>query len=124
MIPDALPVLISYLDDELTARVAGDLVGFAAGDDWLVVSVSGGTEATRGRLWGLSVDFNAYAPSRPGAHALCRQAIAVSQRMPGLVAGELVIASVGVDTTPTDLTDPLNQQYRYIASLTVYVRSR
>lgn len=124
MIPDALPSIITYLDTALTARVSGDLVGFTAGDDWLVVSISGGTEVLRGRVWALSVDFNAYSATRPGAHLLCRTAIYHLQQMIGHYDAALVVTSVGIDTTPTDLTDPLNTQHRYIAALSVYVRPR
>lgn len=124
MIPDALPAIVDWLDAGLTARVSGDLVGYTAGDDWLVVSVTGGTEALRGRLWALSVDLNAYAATRPEAHALSRQALSRLQAMVGYTDADLVVTSVGIDTTPTDLTDPLNQSHRFVAATTVYVRPR
>ena len=42
--------------------------------------------------------------------------------MKNLVTDELVVTDVEVGTLPSDLTDPINSDYRYIADVTINFR--
>lgn len=129
MIPDAVETAIDWLRTHpaitaLAPTVAGDLVGYAAGDRWLSVSTTGGTSVIPFRLHAVSVDLSAYAETRPVARRLCATAIQALWEMRNHVTADAVVGSVDVALTPTDLTDTISHTYRFVADVTVYIRPR
>lgn len=129
MIPDAVQTTIGWLRAHpditaLTATVAGDLVGYSAGDRWVVVSTSGGTSILPFRLDGVAVDINAYAETRPMARRLCAEVVGAMWEMRNHTTADAVVTAIEVATSPTDLTDLIDNAYRFIAGVTVYIRPR
>lgn len=129
MIPDAVETSIEWLRAHpaitaLAPTVAGDLVGFTAGDRWLSVSTTGGTSVIAFRLHAVSVDVNAYAETRPMARRLCATAVQALWEMRNYVTADAVVAAVDAALTPTDLTDTISHAYRFVADVTVHIRPR
>lgn len=129
MIPDAVQTSIDWLRAHsavtaLTPTVAGDLVGYEAGDRWLSVSTTGGVSVIAFRLAAVSVTLNAYAETRPMARRLCSTAIQALWEMRNHVTADAVVGAVDVALTPTDLTDTISHTYRFVADVSVYIRPR
>lgn len=128
MLPDPVEIAIAWLstDDDieaLGATVAADLVGYDAGKRWITVQVTGGTRPILRRLDAPRLDLNAYAETRHMAHHVCEAALHSLSQMPGYTHTTGVVTGLEVGVRPSDLTDPVNNQFRFVADITVYLRT-
>lgn len=127
--PDVLKETIDYLKvhSSITSRsatVAGDLKGYTSPARWVKVQATGGTVPNKYRVWAQRLDINAYAESRFQAKALCGACLTALLSMKNMTTTDLVVTDVEVGTLPSDLTDPINNDYRFIADITVNFRRR
>ena len=125
--PDVLKAVIDYLNvhSSITSRsatVARDLKGYSAGARWVKVQVTGGTVPNKYRVWAPRMDVNAYAESAFEAFELCRATLTALLSMKSEITSELVITRVEIGTLPSDLTDPINGDYRFVADVTIHFR--
>ena len=127
--PDVVKTAIDHLTSHvsITSRdgiVAGDLKGYNSPARWITVQATGGSTPNKYRVWEMRLDINAYAESRFMAHELCRAALTALLSMKSLVTSDAVITDVEVGTLPSDLTDPINSDYRYVADVAVSFRRK
>lgn len=127
--PDPIAVAVACLKASplltpmMPVTVANTLDGFAAGGRWLTVSVTGGTR----QRWNLMdmprLDLNAYAEDKPLAHELAERAVTALLASPGYTTAGGVIRAADVLVRPTDLTDPIDHQPRFVASVQLWLRA-
>lgn len=127
--PDVLKVTIDYLSAHTSmisrnATVAADLKGYNSPERWVTVQATGGSIPNKYRVWSPRLDINAYAESKYEAYSLCRAVITALLSMKNLVTSEVVITDVEGGILPTDLTDPINSDYRFVADVTVSFRRK
>lgn len=129
MLPDPVKIALDWLAADtdiqaLPATVSGDLVGYQAGQRWVTVSVSGGSRPIPFRLDAPRLDINAYGPTRPAAHELCEMAMSSLYNARNYIHATGVVAGVQFGVRPADLTDPVNNQHRFVGDLVFHVRSK
>lgn len=127
--PDEVKVAINFLKNHpyITAygpvSVAGDLKGYTAPMRWISVQATGGTEENPVRVSAPRVDINVYAEEKPVAKNLALAACAALKSMKNHVTEDAVVIRVST-STPADLTDPVNSQYRFVADATIHIRPK
>lgn len=125
--PDIAKTAIDWLrnHNSITSRsaiVAGDLKGYNSPESYVTVQVTGGTIPNKYRVWAPRLDINAYADSKYEASALCRAVVTALLSMTNHSTDEIVITRVDCDSLPSDLTDPINSDYRFVADVTIHFR--
>jgi hypothetical protein len=104
-----------------TAHIAPNLNGYTQDQTWVEVTQAPGTRVTKDRLDARSFSFNCYAPTLEETEDLTEAALEAILSMRG-VHGSLVVTEVTVGVTPFDLTDQIDNQYRMVFDVNVYVR--
>lgn len=125
--PDIVKASIEWLraHDSITTRsatVAADLKGYNSPESYVTVQATGGVVPNKYRVWAQRLDINAYADSKYEAFALCRAVITALMSMSNHTTDDLTVTRVQCDSLPSDLTDPINSDYRFVADVTVYFR--
>lgn len=127
LMPDPIKVCVAYLKASpfITAAapvtVSATLDGYAAGNRWVVVSVAGGTRHRLNLVDMPRMDLNCYAESKPAAHELAERAVTALLASPGYRTDEAVIRAADVLIRPVDLTDPIDYQPRFTASVQLWL---
>lgn len=125
--PDEVKVITDFLDgntyltEYAPVIISGNLVGYVFPERRITVSSVTGSIVNPVRLAAPIVDINVYAEDKYTAKNLCLAATAALRSMRGLTTNEAVIAKVET-STPSDLTDPINNSPRFVASATIYIR--
>lgn len=123
--PDLTDTIISFLSahSNLTdvTRVTVDLVGFQEGDLWVEVTDAGGVRLIERRLDAPRFDFNVYAPTKKQAKNLANRVNAALYDMRNYHDGSVVVTKIQA-SLPTDLTDLVDKQPRYVFDATVTYR--
>ena len=128
--PDAVAVMIGFLSGhqdliDLGATVKVNKTGFNQGDLWLTVAnpASGRYNSARSQ-YACELDLVSYGPNKESAHELLRTAIAASLDAWGYMTTDTVVNRVDPLLGPSDQTDFVTDEPRYVASIMVYVRPR
>lgn len=125
--PDIVKASIDWLSGHSymttrSATVAGDLKGYTSPERYVTVQATGGSIPNKYRVWSVRLDINAYAESRYETSALCRAAVTALLSMNNHITEDLVVVDVECDSLPSDLTDPINSDYRFVCDVTVSFR--
>lgn len=125
--PDIVKETIEWLraHESITSRdatVAADLKGYNSPESYVTVQATGGVVPNKFRVWAQRLDINAYAASKYEAYALCRAVITALYSMQGHTTDDTAVTRVVCDSLPSDLTDPINSDYRFVSDVTVYFR--
>jgi len=127
--PDETKIIIDYLTShpKITqyspVTVAGDITGFVAPMRWISVQVTGGSMVNKVRVAAPRVDLNIYAESKPIAKRIALDAHSAMQSMKNLITEDAVITDTQV-SWPSDLTDTVNSNPRYVFDATINIRPR
>src|SRR5690242_2358934 len=120
--PNVKKNVITYVQSVMpTVHVAPNLNGYTQDLTWVAVSQSPGARITEDRLDARSFSFNCYAPTMEETEDLTEAALAAILSMNG-VHEDMVVTKVTVGVTPFDLTDQIDNQYRMVFDVNVYVR--
>lgn len=128
--PDEVKIVIDYLANHPNfisfspVEVAGDLKGYEATQRWISVQATGGTKELKQRVSAPRIDVNVYAESKPVAKRIALAAIAAIESMKNYTTSEAVFTRSPDVSLPTDLTDSVNSQPRYVFDATIYLRPR
>ena len=129
-IPDSVGVMIQFLAAhqsivDLGATVRVNKSGFSQGDLWLTVSnpVPGRYNLARSQ-YACELDLVSYGPTKEAAHGLLRTAIASSLDAWSFMTPDTVILRVDPHLGPSDQSDFVTDEARYVASIMVHVRPR
>lgn len=119
----AISFLLShpYLTEFSPVVISGDLKGYVFPERRVVISAVPGSIINPVRLAAPNVDINVYGEDKPVTKRLCLAATAALRNMRGAMSDEAVVTRVET-TTPADLTDPINNSPRFVASATIYIR--
>ena len=103
-----------------SAKVAPNMNGYNSTLFWVEV-----TEAPGSRI-NLKLDlrnfsFNVYAPTLEDTRDLAERALAAAVSMKGAYT-DLVVTQSEVQVTPFDLTDQIDNRYRFVFDVTFYIR--
>lgn len=128
--PDIMLSILNHLrsSSELTSfnvtKICPDLTGYESGQSWIKVRKAPGTAVIDGRLDACQIDFNCYAETRDETERLASAARAAILNMKGYTDEDegVVVTFVETNTTPFDMTDPVDNQYRYVFDVTVFFR--
>ncbi|MEV0823850.1 hypothetical protein [Nonomuraea rubra] len=123
MIYDPIEVAITFLKPRLPGiAVSGSLIGHATHGRSLVVTLLGGTREVRNRLDRWRLDFNAYGPDKRAALRIALTArAALLEDMPGREVGDVVVADVSEELGPSDISDPVSREHRFVFSHAIYL---
>lgn len=114
--------LIQHLQSVLSdTHVAPNLNGYTQDQKWVEVTQAPGARVTNRRLDLRAFSLNCYAPTFAETEELAEEALAECLSMSG-VYGEIVITAVTVGVTPFSLSDQIDNQYRFVFDINVYVR--
>lgn len=120
--PSVKKEVIIYMQSAMPgAHVAPNLNGYTSDQSWVEVAQAPGARITKDRLDARAFSFNCYAPTMEETEILTESALAAILSMKG-VHGDLVVTEVTVGVTPFDLTDQIDNQYRMVFDVNVYVR--
>jgi hypothetical protein len=125
--PNILLQLITYMTSHPlltgfnTDRVAPNLNGYETGQRWVEVKMAPGNRVVLDRLDARSFDLNCYAEDLDSTLLLAERALAAALSMQG-VHDDLVVTHTDVGITPFDLTDQLDNRYRFVSNVVIYFR--
>ncbi len=120
---DPVPGVIEKLSDELPSyHFAEDLTGWHEGDIWITVQPTGGTLTNPFRVAEPRFDVNVYGPSKPEAKEIALQAMQAMYRLKNQVLDFGVVTSVSC-TWPADISDPINNNPRWVFDMTMRFRT-
>ncbi|WP_433434500.1 hypothetical protein [Nonomuraea sp. CA-141351] len=120
---DPVEVAITFLKPRLSGvAVSGSLVGHATNSRRLVVTLIGGTREVRNRLDRWRLDFDAYGPDKRAALQVALTAREfLLEEMPGRTVGGVVVADVSEELGPSDISDPVSREQRFVFSHAIYL---
>ncbi|MEU4579976.1 hypothetical protein [Nonomuraea sp. NPDC023979] len=120
---DPVEVALTFLKPRLPGiAVSGSLVGHATHGRHLVVTLVGGRREVRNRLDRWALDFDAYGPDKRGALQLALTArAALLEELPGRAVGGAVVADVVEDLGPSDISDSVSREHRFVFSHALYL---
>lgn len=120
--PDLVPHIIDWFEDQLPAyHIAQDLTGWQAPEIWITVQPSGGF-INRVRTGVAQMDANVYAPSKPEAFSIAMDAVRTFMQMPNYTGSDVVITGVSC-SYPADISDPINENPRFVFDVTINYRT-
>ena len=125
--PDEVVAVIEYLEasDRLApyaVEIAGDLKGWQAPEKRITVQTTGGGfEGVRTAT--PQLDLNVYAPSKFLAKQIALTAVADLRSMKNYYNDNIVILRAE-PSWPSDITDPLNSNPRFVFDLNLWIRPR
>lgn len=125
ILPDVYGFVISELSSMLpTVTISSDLNGYVAGSAWVEVSESpGGVEVQPDRIYTTVLDFNCYNSTIETTRSLAMVALSQARSLVNSVDADFVVTKIRTETLPFKLTDLVNNQPRYIFSITVFYRT-
>lgn len=127
VMPDAVAATITWLKAHALLptvdRIQVDMNGWTQAETLLTVAnPAGGFRSSSGYLSMTRIDLNSFAPTKKQAHDIIRAAVAASLDMAGYRASDGVVARVEVGLEPSQQTDWLNENPRYVAEVDVFMR--
>ncbi|WP_113705514.1 hypothetical protein [Nonomuraea lactucae] len=123
MIYDPVEVAITFLKPRVPGvMVSGSLVGHAVNSRHLIVTLIGGTREVRHRLDRWRFDFDAYGPDKRSALQVALTArTALLEELPGRQVGPMIAAEVTEELGPSDISDPVSREQRFVFSHAIYL---
>lgn len=122
LLEDPMPDIILFLEGELPVSyvVAEDLTGWHKPEIRVTVQPTGGIVINRHRIFRPVYDVNVYAPSKPAAYAVALKALQALYSLKNEVMASGQVCTEVECTMPSDITDPINNNPRFVfdASLT------
>jgi predicted DNA-binding ArsR family transcriptional regulator len=127
--PDEVEFIINFLEthpyivDYSPVTVASDLTGYVSPNRWISVQATGGNKLTKQRVSASRVDVNVYAESKPVAKRIALATVAALESIKGHSNLEAVVINADV-SLPSDLTDPVNSNPRFVFDATITIRPK
>lgn len=127
--PNILLALIDYLSTHSlitsygSVHVAPNLNGYTGTGRWVEVKAAPGRR--NGRIDVRPFDLNCYGEDLNASLLLAEKALAAAMSMRGTyTTGDysLVVTETEVGITPFDLTDQLDNRYRFVANVVIHFR--
>lgn len=119
-VPDILAKLGTFLPGY---HLAEDLTGWTKGNTWVTVQPTGGSFPNANRIASVRLDINAYGPTKPNTQTIALQAIQAFYKLKNekLTSG---IVITGIECSyPADISDPINNNPRYVFDVTLNYRT-
>lgn len=105
---------------DVSAKVAPNMKGYSSDLFWVEVTEAPGTRINL-KLDLRRFSFNCYAPTFEETRNLAERALAAAVSMKGVYT-DLVVTQSEVQVTPFDLTDQIDNRYRFVFDVDFYVR--
>lgn len=120
--PDLVPYVIDWFETQLPSyHIAQDLTGWHAPEVWITVQPTGGF-INRIRTGSAQMDVNVYAPGKPEAFSIAMEAVRAFMQMPNYTGDDVVITEVTC-SYPADISDPINENPRFVFDVTINYRT-
>lgn len=119
--PDLIPVVLKFLDDNLTYHVAEDLTGWTYPEEWVTVNPSGGL-IFNFKTGEVRFDVNTFALTKQKANQIAREVTTLLLQMLNYRHTDGTVVTSISCTYPADISDPLTGKPRFVFDCTVSYR--
>lgn len=123
LVNDPLLDIIGYLETRLSYKIAEDLTGWHKPETRVTLQPTGGRVINPIRVFRPIYDVNVYASSKPLAHATALEVLQELYLLEGMVLPSGQVITEVDCSMPSDISDPINSNPRFVFDATITLRT-